>query len=246
MAKSSTVNHSAFVLHSRPYRETSVLLDLFTRDNGRVSAIYRGGRKTGKSRNRSAPELFIHYDLGLFGRTDLKSVSHFEVDGNAPQPRLQGVQLFSGLYINELMYKSLHSGVAHADIFAAYCDVLLALRSTRNYEAHLRNFELRLLASLGYGLALDYEAGGQKRIDAELLYEYVAGIGFKPANRQSEPGSVLSGATIEAIASGQWQDKQVLLSLKHITQQALTVLLKGQPIKTREFLRKSSPNIRQN
>lgn len=239
MAKSSTINHSAFVLHSRPYRETSVLLDLFTRDAGRVSAIYRGGRKTGKSRTRSAPELFVHYDLGLFGRSELKSVSHFEVDGLDQQQRLQGVQLFSGLYLNELLYKCLHPGAAHQDIFAAYCDVLLALRSTSNYEAHLRNFELRLLASLGYGVAFDCEAGGQAPISSAIEYDYIAGLGFSRAERQSDSGLLVSGKTIQAIASGQWQERTVLHSLKQINQQALTLLLKGKPIKSREFLRKS-------
>ncbi|MFK8020720.1 MAG: DNA repair protein RecO [Pseudomonadales bacterium] len=244
MARSATTTHAAYILHTRPYRETSITLELLTSDLGRVGAIYKGGRKGGK--NKARPESFIHYHACLFGSGELKSVASLEVDQPFDMQRLQGVQLFSAMYVNELLYKALPRSVVHEDIFVAYQDVLLALRSTANFEAHLRHFELRCLTSLGYGLSFDYEADGQTAIQADRHYTFEATRGFCVASvdeinkAQVTKRLLVKGEVLMAIANGQWQDSVVLQSLKRINQYAINDLLKGRPIKSREFLRKSS------
>jgi len=234
MARSATTSHAAYILHARPYRETSVTLELLTSDLGRVGAIYKGGRKGGK--NKARPESFIHYHVSLFGSGELKSVATLEVDQPFDRQRLQGVQLFSAMYVNELLYKALPRSVVHDDIFIAYQDVLLALRSTANFEAHLRHFELRCLTSLGYGLSFEHEIDGQTAIQFDKFYSFEATRGFCVASdaevskAQASKRLLVKGEVLMAIAKGQWQDNVVLLSLKRINQYAINDLLKGSPI----------------
>lgn len=254
MARSATSSHSAYIIHVRPYRETSVQLELLCHDLGRIAAIYKGGRKSTK--NRTRPEQFVHYHASLFGNGEMKSVASLEVDQDFERPRLQGVQLFSAMYINELLYKALPRNVLHADIFLAYQDVLLALRSTGNFEAHLRHFELRVLASLGYGLSFELESDGHTPIDASLSYQFEAGRGFsvlrpneltpelnKSAQLQSGRPPVVDGQVLRKIAAGEWREETVLKTLKRINQVAINDLLKGKPIKSRELLRKSTRSL---
>lgn len=238
MARSKTVTHSGYLLHSRPFRETSLLLDLFTSDQGRLSAVFKGGRKGAKARAR--PEPFVHYHLGLFGSGELKSVSSFEIDARYTRPRLSGVRLFGALYVNELLYKLMLPHAAHAEIYQAYEDVLLALHATGNYEAHLRNFELKLLAELGYGISFVLEADGHTPVDQSLFYEFVPGVGFQRRTAvDSDDSKVVQGQILTQVAEGHWHNEQVLALLKSVNQQALNLLLKGKPINTREFLRKT-------
>lgn len=239
MARSRTNTYAAYVLHTRAFRETSLMLDLFTREQGRVSAVFKGGRKG--SRARARPEPFLQYHVGLFGNGDLKSIASFEVDSQFGIERLQGARLFSGLYLNELLYHLLLANVQQADVFQAYEDVLLALHKTANFEAHLRNFELRLMDSLGYGLSFDREADGSSQIGTDKQYEFLAGSGFQACSSgvPDQQRTLISGEVLLKIVSGEWSEPLVLSTLKQVNQQALQHMLKGKTLNSRDIFRKS-------
>ncbi|MEM8498787.1 MAG: DNA repair protein RecO [Pseudomonadota bacterium] len=239
MARSRTNTFAAYVLHARAFRETSLMLDLFTREQGRVTAVFKGGRKG--SRAKARPEPFLHYHVGLFGSGDLKTIASFEIDTQFGIERLQGTRLFSGLYLNELLYHLLLVNAPQADVFQAYEDVLLALHKTANFEAHLRNFELKLMGSLGYGLSFDLEADGLSRISSEKHYEFLAGSGFQVCSSKAleQKGSLIAGEILLQIVAGEWSEPQVLKALKQVNQLALAHMLKGKTLNSREIFRKS-------
>lgn len=239
MARSRTHTYAAYVLHARAFRETSLMLDLFTREQGRVSAVFKGGRKG--SRARSRPEPFLRYHIGLFGSSELKSIANFENDSQYGVERLQGARLFSGLYLNELLYHLLLANVQQADVFQAYEDVLLALHKTSNFEAHLRNFELKLMDGLGYGLSFERESDGFSPIVPTKRYEFLAGVGFRPVSGTASPEQMTSitGDVLLQVLGGEWSQPNVLKTLKHVNQQALQHMLKGKTLNSREIFRKS-------
>ena len=150
----------AFVLHSRPYKESSALVDLFT-PQGRLRAVMRAAR--GKAGSLIRP--FVSLEVELRGKSELKTVARLE---SGPAHWLDGQALFSGMYLNELLIRLLPAEDAHPALFEHYVATLPALAEHRPLEPLLRAFEWRLLDELGYGFAVDIDIAGQP-IDAQLL-----------------------------------------------------------------------------
>ncbi|MEM8661478.1 MAG: DNA repair protein RecO [Pseudomonadota bacterium] len=146
----------SYVLHSRAYRDTSLLVEVFTAEHGRIGLVARGARR--KSRNGSPAALlqpFAPMLLGFTGRGELKTLTATETAGR-PQI-LVGERLYSGLYLNELLVRLLHRHDAHPKLFAAYGDALNGLASSGEIDGVLRQFELILISELGYGFELDVD-----------------------------------------------------------------------------------------
>ncbi len=152
---------SAFVLHSRPYRESSALVDFFTPE-GRLRAVLRGAR--GRAGTLARP--FVPLEVEFRGRGDLKAVGRLESAGLAYW--LDGNALFSGMYLNELLIRLLPAEDAHPAMFEHYVATLPALAAKRPLEPILRAFEWRLLTELGYGFALDQDIAGQPVVSTAL------------------------------------------------------------------------------
>ncbi len=221
---------TAYILHKRPYRETSLLVDFFSLEYGRSSAIWRAARS---AKRRISSEPFQAMRISCFGRNELKTIA--AVETKAPAAMLTGRNLYTGLYVNELLYRLLAPYDAHANIFLAYEQMLDVLRCERNIEAYLRQFELNLLAALGYGIAFDMEAEGGSLISADAAYHFVAGEGFH--RHASASQQTIPGAIVKAIAVGDWQTPEVLRGLKIITQTALSAQLHGVTLRSREYFR---------
>ncbi|MGI9289353.1 MAG: DNA repair protein RecO [Pseudomonadales bacterium] len=222
---------TAYILHKRPYRETSLLVDFFSLEHGRISAIWRAARGA-KRRVSSEPFLALH--ISCIGSKELKTLTRVESNATSTS-LLTGKNLYTGLYVNELLYRLLAPYDIHEDIFLAYQQMLDVLRLERNVEAHLRHFELILLAALGYGVAFDLEADGESVISSGHHYRFVAGEGFH--RQSSEDPSNIAGATLHAIVAGDWQAPELLRSLKIITQTALNAQLNGLSLRSREYFR---------
>src|SRR5690606_24194957 len=152
----------AYILHSRPYKETSALVDFFTAE-GRVRAVLRAAR----GRVGSLARPFLPLDLELRGRSELRSVQRLESAGIPLL--LSGQALYSGLYLNELLMRLLAPEDAQPALFDTYAQSLAALAAGRPLEPVLRAFEWRLLDELGYGFALDSDLDGQP-IDPQQRY----------------------------------------------------------------------------
>ena len=176
----------AYVLHSRPYRETSALLELLTVDAGRIGAVARGARGA-KSRLRGSLQPFALLDVGLTGRGELKTLTHADLE--SPPPVLAAERVLFGWYLNELVLKLLAREDPHPRLFAAYACAIEALRGDAA-ESALRQFEWALLHEIGLGLAeLPAGEGGH--------WAWQAGGAWRPA----EDGRGVARSTLAALAN---------------------------------------------
>ena len=188
---------TAYTLHSRPYRESSLLIDVFTREHGRVTVLAKGIRKL-KSKQRSAMLPFSLLSIGWSGKGELPILTQAEHDG--PVPILRGQQRLCGFYVNELLVKLLHKHDPHVELFDAYHRLLDILVSGVDMEMHLRLFEKKLLQELGYALELEHESDGSTRIDPQAIYQYVPMYGAVRVDRTTSNILTIRGATLLALA----------------------------------------------
>ena len=210
----------AYILHRRAFRETSVIVDLLSRDFGRIGGVVRGVR--GGRRRTMQIEPFHPVAATWRGRGQLVNVIGSEGVG---VHRLAGERLFAGLYLNELLVKTLSPEEPVPSVFAHYGEVLSALARGADMEPKLRDFERRLLDDLGYGLSFDRDVHSGRPIDANAAYDLVPGEGFKEATR---PGSgFVSGRQIAAIAASDYREPAVRLAAKRIFRRALQRRLRG-------------------
>ena len=197
-----------YVLHARAWRETSLILEAFTRDHGRTGLVARGVRSA-RSRLRGLLLPFQPLLLSWTGRGELPTLTGADTEG-PPRP-LRGRALFSGFYLNELLLKLLPRGDAHPELFADYRDALAGLAADRAADPALRLFEKRLLDALGYGPTFDRSADTGAPIVPDKRYRYVLArgpieeTGIVPAGEAGE-GPVVSGGTLAALAQERLDD----------------------------------------
>ena len=144
----------AYVLHSRSFRETSLIVEAFTREYGRVAVVARGV-KSARSRRRNILQPFRPLLLSWNQKSDLGTLTG--VDQVASPPALQGQALYCGLYLNELLMRLLHRGDPHIEVFERYRQILSELASDASPQPLLRIFEKHLLEAIGYAMLLDRE-----------------------------------------------------------------------------------------
>jgi DNA repair protein RecO (recombination protein O) len=222
----------AFVLHRRPYRNTSLLLDALTPEQGRIGLVARGVRTT-RSRLKGLLQPFQPLLLSGSGNGELLGLTAVEEAG-APIA-LPATRWLSGLYVNELLLRLLQRHDPHPGLFAAYQTVLEALADTGDEAAALRIFEKRLLAEIGYGLLLDTEVHTGTAIVPEGVYRYALEQGPCYASR-TETGILISGKSLLALRQETFPNPAVLQEVKRLTRAAIGVHLQGRPLKTRELL----------
>lgn len=211
-----------WVLHARPYRNTSALLELFSARRGRFGAIARGGRKS-KSLQPFQPL------TGQFGgRGELLALHHYEP--LAAPLALQGRALFCGLYVNELMVRVLHRDVPVPDLSQPYGDALTALSgSDWPQDVVLRRFEYTMLTVLGYGFSLQQDNHGCP-LQPQQHYCFDAEAGLQPCDQG------LTGADLLAMAAGDWH-ASARQAAKRLLRSALAPHLGDRPLLSRELFR---------
>jgi DNA repair protein RecO (recombination protein O) len=223
---------SAFILHHRPFRDSSQILDVLTRDHGKVAVVARGSRGS-KSRLAGVLRPFLPLRVSWVAKSDLGTLTGAEAAG-APAG-LIGDALLSAYYVNELMLHFLHRHDPQPEIFELYAEVISKLCSTANVAACLRRFELELLSLLGYAVSLDHEAGSQKDVEPDNNYEYRVDQGPVPVDRSEGP-LVFSGETLIAIGAGRFQDAHVLRAANRLLRAVITHNLGGKELQSRKVL----------
>ena len=227
----------AWVLGRRAYRDSSLLVDLLTAENGRMSAVVKGAHR--KQRGGSYASLmqpFCPILVGLGGKAELKYLSSAENAGVALS--LPGERLFSGLYMNELLVRLLPKFDAVPQLFATYGSSLLALCDNSDAELTLRRFELALFEELGYEIQWHKDDLGQE-ISHDRNYLFAHDRGFVET-AESVTEEVLTGANLMALNA--WYRSSTPLttharqSLKRVMRQAVDYRLDGRPLKVREAL----------
>ena len=220
----------AFVLHAQPYRETSLLIEAFTRDYGRVGLIARGARGARAHSTRALLQPLQPLHLSWAGRGELGQVSATEAAG--PALTTQGEGLLATFYLNELLMRLLPRGEAQASLFWRYTQCLAALQSGP-VAWELRRFERDLLAELGYGLVLDVEADGVTPLDPEALYTYEPERG---ALRVAAHKEAVAGASLLALARDQAPDAVALRELRALMRRVLLHHLGGRELRSWQLL----------
>lgn len=160
----------AFVLHSRPWRETSLLLEVFSRDHGRVGLLARGVRGPRARLARATLEPFQSLQIDWAGQGELPNLRAAEAVGVSR--RLTGDALLAGLYVNELLVRLTARNDPHPVLFARYGRLLEEIADPASLAWHLRRFERDLLAEIGYALQLEHEAESGQPLDANAEYVY--------------------------------------------------------------------------
>jgi DNA repair protein RecO (recombination protein O) len=225
-----------FILHTIPYRETSLLVDIFTLNHGRLRCVAKGFRKPNKKGIAKTLFPYTEHHFQWQGRGELKTL--IQADPIQAPVFLKQESLFVGLYINELLYKLLHQNDPHPSLYDFYHQLMAQLSSSAIEQAVLRRFEVLLLEELGYGLVLDAEAETGQAVSAEHLYYYIPDQGLKLIQDQNANKTrALSGADIIALSQGQLEQKSVLRTAKQLTRQVIDFYLDGKALNSRELYR---------
>lgn len=222
----------AWLLHTRPYRETSALAWLLTLEEGRVDAVVRGVR-TQKSRHRALLQPFTPLQVRLGGRSQLKNLLDLEA-GSSPSS-LQGEALICGLYANELLGRLLLPGVACAGLFRDYSLLLGLLAQPDQREPALRRFELSLLDTLG--VLPGWLAADATPLQPEIIYCLEPQQGFVPLAEWMPPSTpTYLGRDLLALLADDWRAASTRLTAKHLTRTLLAPLLGQRPLHSRLLL----------
>jgi DNA repair protein RecO (recombination protein O) len=220
----------AFVLHSHPFRETSLLVEIFSRNCGRVALVARGARRP-RSSLRGVLLAFQPLQLEWFGQGEVRTLGKAEWQGG--QPLLGGRLLLCGYYANELLLRLLPREDSYPALFEAYAELLRRLASGDSEAVQLRRFEQVLLRELGYGPTLDREADGARPVAAEKRYAYVVERGLVEATDIEQPASLFTGRALLAMAAGDFSEPETLQQSKVLMRVLINHYLGGQDLNSR-------------
>jgi DNA repair protein RecO (recombination protein O) len=222
----------AYILHHRPFRDTSQLLDIISRDHGKLALVARGSRSA-KSRLRGILRPFQALRLSWYIRSDLGTLTGAEIDAAPLSPA--GDALLAGYYLNELILNFLHRHDAQPEIFDAYAGAITALAATDNIAPTLRVFEIELLRLLGYAIDVGHDANTHESVDETGFYEYRSDQGPVRVSRHEGP-MVFPGRHLLGIAEGRFDDAEVLQAAGRLLREVIRYHLDGKELKTRKVL----------
>lgn len=226
---------NGFVLHRRSYRETSYLTDLFTLELGKVSAVAKGVRGN-KGDKKSLLQSFQPLLLSVSGKHELRNLNQLESAGS--MLKLVGHQLFSAMYLNELLNRLLPKEVPHPELFQAYQHSLKWLSNGGDIEPCLREFELLLLEDMGYGIDLTQEYENGQTVEPNIDYCLVIENGMRRIDKEAKGSNRFSGESLLQVSHHHWTPNS-LQCAKRITRMALAPLLGRKPLKSRELFQQT-------
>lgn len=228
-------NEPGFILHTYPFKETSVVAEVFTRSHGRVALIARGARRPA-SMLRGLMQPFTPLLLSWFGKSELKTLHAAEWQGGLMSP--QGRALMCGFYLNELLLRLLARGDPHELLYDRYVgtlDQLAGEACLTDYERILRRFEKNLLSEIGYGATFDIDADNGTPIDPAGQYVFQPERGALRASGQ--PGCPVSGQTLIDLATDHFERPTTLVEAKSLMRSLINHTLGAKPLYTRQLLR---------
>jgi len=224
----------AYILHTRPYRDTSLLIDVLSLDYGRVSLVGKGIRNQ-KNRTRSPLYPFTELLLSWQGKSDLKTLTGSEA--HSLPPLLKGNHLYCGFYINELVMRLVPLYDSCPEVYQLYKEYFLSIannENTQDIEPPLRQFEFGLLDAMGYGVDFHQGDGGHGELQENAYYRYVPDIGFIQSNSRNQQ-DVFAGKALLAITHNDYTELDTRRTAKRLVRKALAVHLGNEELKSREL-----------
>lgn len=228
---------SAFVLHTYPYMETSLVVETFARHFGRVPLIAKGAKRP-RSELRGILLAFQPLHLSWGGKSELRVLHKAEWQGG--QLPLQGMALICGFYLNELLVRLLHRNDPHEKLFDYYQETLVALSVQKDYTPVLRHFEQRMLQELGYALTLHQDVVSGEPVNAAQEYCYAIEHGPVALNghhHDNDHGLRLHGKTLLDMVQDDYSDLVTRQQSKALMRYILNHYLGDQPLYTRQLLK---------
>ncbi len=221
------------MLHSSPWSESSLLVDVFTREYGRFRLLAKGARRQ-KTGSRAQLQSFQKLNISWSGRRSLHTLTGVET--RVVRPSRSNRQVLASLYyINELVFKFLHANDAHEDLFDAYDECVLRLYEGGRPDDILRLFECALLSEIGYGLILDHDANTGELINEAKQYFYYPEKGpVRVDNIDAEQTLQVSGACLKQLADRQFIDDEARTGSKCLLRSLLTRQVRGGEFRTRK------------
>ena len=216
------IESDGFILHTRPYKETSFLVDVFSKDHGRIKCIAKGYRSSSRKKISGKLSLFMEYQFLLRGKGELKVISSSEEIGDA-----------------------LHYDPC-AKIYVKYHELLKLLHSGNSYSPILRRFELLMLDELGYGLVLDSEYESGQPVVMSKNYKYIFGLGVTSILNRSEEGNFFSGEELLGIYNNEFNDLLIDRAARRLLRGVFDFYLEGKQMISRELYRQYLEGIRNN
>lgn len=237
----------AFVLHTRAYRESSLLVDVFTQEHGRVTLNAKGARRN-KIRWRNALQTFQPYWLSWAGKGELPVLTNTEYQHG--YLNLDYRSRVCAYYANELLSRTLQRKDPHPNLFDAYTRFIDELTCSEKRELSLRRFEKALMNEIGYALILDQDAESGEPIRDDVVYRYVRELGPVEANNlrhapinspinlneQWESSLMVSGVVLNSIATNDYRDDTVMAEAKQFMRAILKPVLGHKPLISRSLL----------
>jgi len=230
-------NQPAYILHQRPFRDTSQILEIFTKDYGRLSVMSRGSRAQ-KSRLKSVLQPFRAIIVGWSGKGEMPTLISAEPAAQT-SAFLQGKSLACALYINELLMYLTYKHDVHQDLFSQYHQTVNRLFEADKLEQELRIFELKLLDQLGVLVDLSNDAltGQRLRDDAEYYFQIEQGVFEVAGSSRPKNLPVMAGESLLAIAENRFDKPQTLKDAKRLMRFLINHYLAGKSLKSRELFR---------
>ncbi len=229
---------AAFVLHARPYTESSLIVEFFSQDFGRIGLLAKGARNP-KTRKRGILLPFQPLLVSWTGKGELPILS--EVEQGNELLHFDYKSRVCGYYANELVYKLLQRKDPHRQLYDAYAQLMQSLHKcsfkNKERELSLRLFEKSLLSEIGYALILDRDIEHQELINPELVYRYIPERGpeIYRSNKVESP-LIVSGMVLHCIERNQYPNDQIMQQAKRFMRYILQSLLGGKSIYSRSLL----------
>ncbi len=228
----------AYLIHRKPFRDTSLLLELFTSDYGRIGLIARGARGQ-RSKLKGVLQPYQSLLVSWSGRGELPTLTSAESSGGGVF--LQGDALISGFYLNELLMRLLARHDPHPHLFTCYQEALNSLIAHKDVDWALRLFERDLLQELGYGLLLTHEGQSGAEVESDACYCYYHESGPQRVFTEQSKQLTVSGATLLALACGQCNETKLRRESKFLMREVLGHYLGSRPLASRELFRQKRP-----
>ncbi|MDH5392173.1 MAG: DNA repair protein RecO [Gammaproteobacteria bacterium] len=227
----------AYILHQRPFRDTSQILEVFTKNYGRLSLMSRGSRAN-KSRLKSILQPFRALEISWSGRGEMPTLTSAEPAAQTVA-FLQGKSLACALYVNELVMYLIYKHDVHENLFSQYHHTVNRLFEATRLEYELRVFELALLDELGVLVDLSRDVITGKRLNESAEYYFQIERGLSEFDRSFDARNipVLSGKSLLAIAENRLDNAEVLRDAKKLMRYLINYSLAGKSLKSRELFR---------